>query len=297
MVKIETLLRGAYDIHVHCAPDILPRAQDGIALARDARQAGLVGVGIKDHTASTVGYAYALNTMAPTGTRFYSSLTLNPPVGGLNPVAVEAALRNGADIVYFPTYAARYFRSVSSGGALAAYPLPQETFPGITVLDDGGTVKPEVVAILDLIAKHDAVLGTGHLSPCEVMALLQTAQERGVQRIVVTHASEPVPGLSAEQQLEAVGYGAYIEHCLLALVGGDALAPEDIRDQIRQVGPEHAIVSSDFGQVANGPIVAGFARHLDVLRRAGLMDDEIRIVIAESPARLLGDRAKPANEC
>jgi hypothetical protein len=287
MLNIETLLHGAYDIHVHSAPDILPRAQDGLALARDARQAGLAGIGIKDHTTSTVGYAYALNAMHPQDTHFYSALALNPSVGGLNPVAVEAALRNGADIIYMPTYAARFYRAQSGGGALAAYPSPDGDFSGLTVLDGDGALKPEVMAILDQIAAHDAVLGTGHLSPREVLTLLKGAQARGVRRMVVTHASEPVPGLTVEQQAEAVRYGAFIEHCLLALVGDHALAPEEIRDQIRHVGVEHAVVSSDFGQAANGPVVAAFAHYLDVLRRAGLTDDEVRAAIVDNPARLL----------
>ena len=31
------MLRGAYDLHVHCAPDVIPRAQDRVQLAEDAR--------------------------------------------------------------------------------------------------------------------------------------------------------------------------------------------------------------------------------------------------------------------
>lgn len=94
-----SLLEGAFDLHVHCSPDVVPRAQDLFDLAGSAHRAGMAGVGLKDHTTATVGRCHALNRMYPAGPQFYSSLALDPPVGGLNPSAVEAALASGVDIV------------------------------------------------------------------------------------------------------------------------------------------------------------------------------------------------------
>ena len=130
--SIDTLLQGAYDLHVHCPPDVVPRAQDGPALAHDARQAGMAGMLLKDHTAPTVGRVQALNTGSD-GFRFVSALVLNPPVGGLNPFAVEAALREGVDVVYMPTYSARHQIAVLGPNAFAAaYPRPGGDWLGIT---------------------------------------------------------------------------------------------------------------------------------------------------------------------
>lgn len=288
--SIDTLIQGAYDLHVHCPPDVVPRAQDGLALARDARQAGLAGMLLKDHTAPTVGRVQALNQVSD-GPRFISALALNPPVGGLNPFAVEAALREGGDVVYMPTYSARYQISVLGPHAFApAYPRPGSDWPGITVLDDAGVLKPEVLDILDRVAEYDAILATGHLSPGEVLAVLDEASRRGVRRKMVTHASSKTPGMSAILQRHAVEYGAWIEHCLMGLIqGGDPLA-EEMCDQIRMVGPEYVILSSDLGQAANGPVVAGFARLLDRLRRVGLGDDEVRMMIIDNPEKLLARR-------
>jgi hypothetical protein len=287
---IDTLLHGAYDLHVHCPPDVVPRAQDGLALARDARRAGMAGMLLKDHTAPTVGRVQVLNQVSPDGPRFLSALVLNPPVGGLNPFAVEAALREGVDVVYLPTYSARHQIAVLGPEAFApAYPRPRDGWPGIAVTGDAGALRPEVLAILDLIARHDAVLATGHLSPEEVLAVLSAARERGVRRMIVTHASWSVPGMSIAQQREAVGYGARIEHCLMGILqGGDPLVAR-MCDQIRQVGPEHVLLSSDLGQAANGPVVAGFARLLDRMRRAGLADDELRAMIVDNPETLLAN--------
>jgi hypothetical protein len=290
---IETLLHGAYDLHVHVAPDVVPRAQDGVDLAYEAQQAGLAGMLIKDHTAPTTGAAHALNQAWPEGTRFFSALALNPPVGGLNPYAVAAALREGADVVFMPTYAAAHQIAVKGADAFApAYPRPGGNWAGLSILDAEGALVPEMDEILALIAEHDAVLATGHISPAEILALLPAARERGVSRILVTHASGAAPGLSGAAQLAAVGYGAMIEHCLMGALGDNArLTPKMIRDQVRKVGVHSCLLSSDLGQAANGPVVAGFARLLGAMRSSGMTDAELRILVQDSPRRLLGSRA------
>lgn len=80
-MKIEKLLEGAFDLHVHAAPDVVPRAQTLPELARAAARAGLAGVLIKDHTASTVGRCFTMNKISTGSVRFFSALALNPPVG------------------------------------------------------------------------------------------------------------------------------------------------------------------------------------------------------------------------
>jgi len=286
----QSLLRGAYDMHIHCSPDIVPRAQDLLDLAREAHDAGMAGILLKDHTTCTAGRAYVLNRLYPNGPCFFGMLALNPSVGGLNPCAAEAALREGARIIYFPTYGARYFLTHHGGtGILASFPMPRGAYEGLTIWSDHDGVQPEVLTILDLIARHGAVLATGHLAPAESVALLRLAHQRGVSRMLVTHASEAITPLTIEQQIEATAHGAFIEHCLLATVPGSGhVTPmREIATQIRQVGIEHCIVSSDFGQVANGPIVAGFAQYLGRLAECGFTKDELRALISRNPARLL----------
>ena len=290
---IEFLLQGAYDLHVHLAPDVVPRAQHGADLAYEAQQAGLAGMLIKDHTAPTTGAAHVLNQAWPEGTHFYSALVLNPPVGGLNPFAVVAALREGVDVVFMPTYAAAHQIAVQGADAFApAYPRPRGGWAGLSVLDGEGALLPVVIEILDLVAERDAVLATGHISPAEILALLPVARERGVSRLLVTHASGKTPGLSGAGQLAAVGYGAMIEHCLMGTLGETpSLRPETIRDQVRGVGVHNCLLSSDLGQAAIGPVVAGFAERLGAMREAGMTLAELRILIEDSPRRLLGHRA------
>jgi hypothetical protein len=61
-----------------------------------------------------------------------------------------------------------------------------------------------------------------------------------------------------------------------------------MRDAIRQTGTDHSILSSDFGQTANGNPVAGFLRYLTKFAELGFDDSELRQMICVNPASLLG---------
>ncbi|MBW2617676.1 MAG: amidohydrolase [Deltaproteobacteria bacterium] len=292
-MKIEALLDGAFDIHVHADPDVIPRVQSINEIAREATEAGLAGLLIKEHTTSTVGRCQALNRTWSEGLKLFSAVALNPPVGGLNPCAVESALKAGVDMVYFPTYgAANHVARWGAGQPPTAFPLPKGDFLGLTVSDRSGGLKEEALEILDLIARYKGVLATGHLAPEESLALLRAARQRKIKHLVVTHASESVTPFTLEQQAEAVALGAVIEHCFFAVTEScpDRTSLAEMADQIRQTGVEKAILSSDFGQEANGPVIQGLAHYLAEMQKLGFSDEELRTMIVDNPRRLLVDR-------
>jgi hypothetical protein len=283
-------LRGVYDCHVHCGPDVIARAQDVTEFAAAAREAGLAGAVLKDHTGSTAAVAALLNRLDPAGPRFYGSLTLNPPVGSLNPYAVEAALRLGARVIYFPTYAARYQIEVLGPAAFAeAFPRPREASAGVSVLDGQGRVCREALDIVDCIAGYDAVLATGHLSPREALALVESAAARGVTRMLITHASEPVPGMSIDDQKRAAARGALVEHSIMALTDccPRKVSLDEFAEQLRQVGAENVVLSSDLGQAQNGPPLALFGACLGQLMSCGFSQAELLTMTRDNPQRLL----------
>ena len=210
---MSALLQGAYDLHIHAAPDVIPRKLDIKDLAQAAAQAGMAGIALKDHTTSTAGRCYVLNRLLPKGLIFYGCLALNPTVGGINPLAVESFLREGGSIVYMPTYgAANHIRRWGLGKSPTDFPIAKG-FQGLTILDEVSRLTPECDPILRLIKKHDAVLATGHISPEESLALLRKARDVGIKRMLVTHASESVTPMALDQQKEVVQLGAMIEHC------------------------------------------------------------------------------------
>ncbi len=291
-MRNNALLKGAYDIHVHVAPDVVPRACTLDEIANAALKAGMAGILLKDHCTSTVGRAAALNRMFSGGCRFFSALCLNPPVGSLNPVAVEAALKAGVDVIFFPTYgAANHIKIWGAGKPPTAFPLP-ENFKGDYILDQKGRLIPECLEIIKLIAQYNAVLATGHLSPDESLKLLAQAKKAGIKNMVVTHASEPVTPFNLAQQQETVSLGAFVEHSFFAITKScpNSTSLENIAYQIKALGPEHVILSSDFGQVSNPPPVEGFYYFLAKIKELGFSEAEIRKMTCTNPERLLSGR-------
>jgi hypothetical protein len=289
-MKIEHLLQGAYDIHVHASPDVVPRHINVVQLARAANEQKMAGVLIKDHTTATTGRAYVLNHLTGGTCRFFSSLALNPPVGTINTTAVESALRSGTDIIYFPTYGAEHhIKKWGLGRPPTAFPIPADATRGFSLLDEAGRVRGGVDAVLRLIAAHDAVLATGHLSPAESLELIKRAKDIGVSRIVVTHPSESVVDMKPAQQKEAAQMGAMIEHCFFAVTDScpGKTQLEELRDQVRYVGISSCILSSDFGQVENPHPVEGFAQYLGKMMELGLSADELRVMTHDNPRKLL----------
>jgi hypothetical protein len=287
---IMELLQNAWDAHVHCGPDIVERPQNFLQYGRDVAAAGMAGVVLKDHCGSTQGAASVLGDLYPEGARFLGSLTLNRPVGGINPVAVEAALLAGVRIIFLPSQWARNHLEVSPEMSFATrfdrvLDAPE---PGIVVAE-GNRVRPEMLRVLDLLAERDGVLCSSHISADEAIAVFRAGRQRGLHRMVLTHSSLPWPGATLDTQRRVAEMGVWIEHSVLALSPAmpDPIAPVDFIKGLRAVGPERVILSSDLGQSVNGPAVRAFADQLGRLQEAGLTDVELDLMIRKNPRRLL----------
>lgn len=288
-MPISELLEGAFDLHVHTAPDCQERKQSAEEFVQDLLRHRLGGALLKDHTTNTADRAQILRDRYPQ-LGLFGAVVLNYPVGGLNPVAVEAALRMGAKFVFMPTYAsALNVRLFGFAHPALPYPFPRHA-EGISLLDQKGHLRWEVMEICELIAGFDACLATGHISPEEALALVKTARDIGVRRVSITHASLQFLGLTPELQKDLVRLGAFIEH---SFVGCTALNPHplsiaEISAQILAVGPEYCTLSTDLGQVLNPPPVAGFTTFAEGLVRAGTSVSQLRRMIVENPRMLLG---------
>ena len=95
-------IAGAYDLHVHVAPDVIARRIDDIDLAHEFLARGLKGFILKSHYVPTAERAKVVTKAVP-GISAFGAITLNHSVGGLNPVAVEIAGRSGCKLVWMPT--------------------------------------------------------------------------------------------------------------------------------------------------------------------------------------------------
>src|SRR5207344_1131137 len=93
-----SLVRGAYDLHVHVAPDVMRRRVTDVQLARRCWDAGLAGFVLKSHYVPTAERAAVVNEALGGEVRVLGALALNASVGGLNPLvppATSARSRRG----------------------------------------------------------------------------------------------------------------------------------------------------------------------------------------------------------
>jgi hypothetical protein len=289
-------------MHVHIAPDVVERKISDVALARRCAELGLAGFQLKSHYTSTAERARAVAETAGAGVRVLGAITLNRAVGGLNALAVEIAAREGARTVWFPTVNSvneqHEVHPAPPGAKLpvwVAFELElraagHEVEP-VAVVDAEGALLPEAHAVLEVIARHDMVLATGHLARDEIFVLVEEAVAAGVRQIVVTHPEFPSQSLSIPDQQALAERGALLERCFTTPHTGKATW-ELICRASREVGPQHTVFSSDLGQVFNPPVEDGLALMADQFLAGGFSDEEIVTMAVANTRRLAGEAAQ-----
>ena len=291
------LLSGAIDMHCHAGPSLFNRDLDYVQAAEEAEVAGMKAIVIKDHLMPSAVLLASLDwrrsellPRAP-NVQVLGSICLNNHVGGLNPWALEVALELGAKVVWFPTLSSQRHIERHPGslfGSLTTRDL-RMAMP-VQVVADSGKLVPEAIECLDLIAKYNAVLATGHLSAEETLALLPVALERGVERIVITHPTLFVDATS-EQREAMIGYGAFLEHeaGLFAPARPNARAPvSELVALIREHGADHTIISSDLGQLNSPHPASGMNATVEALIAAGISDNDVHKLFRSNASQLLG---------
>jgi hypothetical protein len=280
-------MSGAIDLHCHPYPDLFPRLADDFEVVEAARDAGLRAIVLKCHHESTVSRAYLVGKVA-VGIEVFGGIVLNSYVGYLNPAAVEAALRLGGKVVWLPTIDAGYHAEVH--GTAGGYDTQGggRSGSGVWVLDEAGKLKPEVLEIFELVAEHDAILGTCHLSPREILAIVRAATERKIQKVVVTHPFFRVPNLDLDTLAELAAMGAYPEfgYCTVSPAWHYA-TPEKVAHAIARVGASRCLLVSDTGQRHNPLPSEALRVFAQTLFEKGVSESDVAKMIKENPADLL----------
>ncbi len=276
----DPILIGAIDLHAHHAPDSYPRQWDAFEVAELARDRGLRGIVLKNHWSETAGLAYTVRKHGAQGIEVFGSLTLDTPVGGMNPQAVRymVDVTGGLGrIVWMPTHDSEH--EVRFNG---------DERPMVRVSEDG-VLLPETIEVISLIAEHGLTLATGHVTPEEALAVLREAGERGVERMIVTHPIlEPqFTWMSSEQLQAAADLGGYIEVTSRTL-RAEGAARERAIETIRTIGADRCFVSSDSGLTGTPNHTDALVLAARVLREAGFEEAELNLMFKENPARLLG---------
>jgi Family of unknown function (DUF6282) len=272
-------LKGVIDIHVHAAPDSVPRSIDAIDLARIAKTRGMRGLVFKNHYEPTASLAYVVRKVVP-GVEIFGGIDLNLSVGGMNPSAVEhmAAITGG--------YGRFVWMATFDSENQVRYSKQNRPFVRVS---QNGQLLPETKQVIALIAKDHLILATGHSSPEEGLMMIREGRKQGVEHMVVTHAMIAPIHMSNAQMLEAAKMGAYIEFVYNGLIGPyKEFTFADYAKAIRYVGIDHCILSSDMGQPTNPIHPDGLVALFNGLKQQGFTQAEIDRMSKENPPRLLG---------
>jgi hypothetical protein len=294
--RARELLRGAFDTHIHVSPDVVDRKIDDLLLARRFIELGLDGFVLKSHYGSTAERASVVTAAVP-GIQALGAISLNRGVGGINPLAVEVAAREGARTVWLPTVDSvneSRERDAPPGAAVPVWVKLQRELreqgieiEPVPVVDDGGTLLPEVREVLGMIARHRMLLATGHLSRDEIFGVVDGAVEAGIADVVVTHPEFPSQALSVDDQRSLAERGVLLERCFTTPHTGKV--PWEVWiENTRAVGPEHSVLSTDLGQVSNPPVEDGLALMVDRLLEAGFDEGDVHMMAVVNTRRVAG---------
>src|SRR5687768_9669500 len=281
---------GVIDMHVHSHPDVFGRNMDDIDVAMLAKARGMRGILLKNHVAETASRAALVMKVVP-GIEVWGGIVLNKAVGGINPDAVEWMHRvygGRGKVVWLPTFESD--KHVKTFGKPDAKGL---------VVAPGGKVTPEMEAVLKIIARENLLLATGHVHTDEVIAVVRRARELGVKNMLVTHGLTTVPGLTMAQAKQVVDMGAVIEVCFLQFRAGPnaplaflthwtQINAKNVAQAVKTLGAQGLVISSDLGQSGNMTHPDGLEVAIGEMKREGVSDADIDIMMRKNPARLLG---------
>ena len=288
-------MNGAYDLHIHSAPDVLPRSGDDVGFAKMALEAKMKGIIVKCHYTSTAGGAYYAREMVPE-VNTLGSICLNNSIGGLNSSAVDIAGRMGARLVWMPTtdslneslkmpsqdekklgFWAKMQIELKAEGLLK---------PPVKIFDASGKFLPEIDEILDRIRKYKMILATGHLSPEESIKLTKYATEHGVERIIITHPDFPTTYFTIEQQRELAKYPVFLERCYTTPATGK-VPWEYVLEGVKKTGPDRNILATDLGQKGAIFPAKGLEAFIKFFLKSGFSVEEIRQMTVRNQEQLL----------
>jgi hypothetical protein len=289
--EVAALLKGGVDLHCHSGPAAMPRILDHLEAMQDAASAGFRALLYKDHFYLGTPHAKMLETIYPdSGVKLFSGIALNNATGGINPHAVDHAIKIGARIVWMPT--------LSAANHIAKAHTEGKSFPKtarkmldpipLSALDAGGQLTDQVKQVLDLIAEGDIILAGGHLPASELFPLFEEAQKRGVTKMLVNHPTYIV-GCSDEDIKGLVAIGVHMEHsiCMFIEGSGNQYDSQYLRHLIEIAGVDKTCLCSDLGLVGSPRPIEGYRQIIRALLDLQFSHQDIRTLIGDNSARLL----------
>ena len=290
--QLEEIIRNSIDLHVHIDPEIIPRKYTVEELDRE-ENGKLYGAVLKNHFYPT---SPLIKSTKDRSVKLFGSVVLNNSVGGLNKEAVYASslLLESPLVVWFPTINAEQFLKQSR------YEIPPEWVEGslkkarkanlvdaLKVIDENNKVNKQALEVLKTINSTNSILATGHISWQESVALIEKARELGIKKIIVTHPIYQKINMPIKIQKQVASMGAKIELCY-SMCSIDKIPMEKIAQQIKKVGPNNCVLSSDVGQKFSPPPSKALYDFANKLHRLGMSLNDLEIMLVKNTRKLMG---------
>lgn len=292
----DRLLQGAIELHAHAYPEFSLRMRGRvheIEWAELARAAGMRAIVMKSQVFPTVERANLVRRVV-SGIEVFGGITLNHPMGGLNPLAVEIAGELGGKVVWMPTWGSKNDLSKSQFylNRMRAYvrtlnqavPGPDS---GIEILE-GGKLKSVVKEIIQIARDHKMFISSGHISIQESLVLVEECTKQGVP-FTLAHPFSRSVGASINDQKEVAKRGGYIEHCFITTMPmHQRLELSRIVEAIQEIGPSQTVLTTDAIQTWNPPPPELMRMYIASLLQLNIEEEAIRRMIQENPVKILG---------
>ena len=302
--RARELVRGAYDMHVHIAPDSVERRIDDVALARRFAGAGARRLPAEVALHLDGGARRASSRGVVPGRRGLGAVALNRAVGGHEPaggrdrrargrahrVAADGRLAQRDD--RRPRARARRQAAGVDAPAAASCATQGVDIEPVPVVDDDGALLPETHDVLAAVARHGMVLATGHLGRDEIFAVVDAARRGGRRRRSSSPTPSSRPRTSASRTRRELADQRRAARALLhhaAHRQGRRGSASSTRSA--PPGPSARCSRPISARSFNPPVEDGLALMADRFLEAGFDEEEVHAMAVTNTRRLAGATA------
>jgi hypothetical protein len=289
---IKQFIKKTIDLHVHIGPEIIPRKYTVKQLSA-AEENNLYGAVLKNHFYPT---APLIKSIDQPRINLFGSVVLNNFIGGLNSEAIYASslITDKPLMVWFPTVDAEQFLNNSdyqvapewiNNPSLNKFLRKSKTVKGIKVCSNGRLTQP-TYSVIKSIKETGSVLATGHISWQESLLLTKKAEQLGVKKIIITHPIYQKINMPLKIQKKLAAMGANIEFCY-SMFSIDQIPIRKMADQIKFLGPENCLLSSDVGQQFNLKPSKALLVFAKKLNQNGISLQSLKTMLVKNPRKIM----------
>ena len=263
-------------------------------MVEQAEKLKMYAIGLMDNFSNTSGYASLLGKYKPKlKLKIFGGLIMEPPSGGVSYENAKIALKyaynisEGAKFISFPTHHTKFIAKQEKRNKAYIKSCFHVPISGPNY---------ETLKILELIAKKNIVLNTGHLSSTETLILVKYAKKIGVKKILVPANNFDITTISQLKKFNIKFEFSYFfiskaANIPLTHVDGEkhkirGTNENELKILIAEAEPKNVILSSDSGvSVLPLPNIS-FFNFIEKIIKLGFSEKDINYMIKTNSKKL-----------